>query len=140
MAHPRVAALVLAAGLVLSGCGSTGSTQPTAEQQVCSARADVQKAYDTLVTQVQALNFGDAKTTLSQLTSAVDGLVDAEKNLATEKRAAIEPQVTALKATLQGLSQATTAAELGAGLTTAKQQFTDVLSTVATTADCSTST
>jgi hypothetical protein len=137
MITTRAAASLLLVGLTLSGCSSATVASPTAEQQVCTARTDLKTAYDKVVADLKAANLGDAKTSLAGVSTALSALVSAEQGLATEKKAAIQPQIDALKATVEGLSSATTAAELGAGITTARTQFTAVIDSVATTANCS---
>ncbi len=134
----RIAVLGTVATMALAGCSSSsGSSGGQTEAQVCAARATLSTSYQAMVADVKALNFGKAKDDLAAVKTAAADLGTAVQRLAAEKKVALQPEVTALTQTLQGLSEATTAAELGAGLDTAKAQFTTLLDSAATAASCS---
>ena len=133
----RLGVALAAVLMALTACSSSaGSTGGSAEAQVCAARATLSSSYQALVADVQALNLGNARNDLTAVKSALTGLGTAASALAAEKKVVLQPQVTALTSTLQGLEQTTTVAELGAGLETAKAQFTAILDTAASSAGC----
>lgn len=134
----RIAAAGAAALLgvsLLAGCASAPA-EPTAEQKVCDSRAQLSKDYQTLVDDLKAANFGDAKKQLAVLKTDVETLATNVSALAEDKKAEVQPQVDALKATLQGLSSVTSLADLQSQLDTAKTQFTSIVDQLKTTANC----
>lgn len=131
----RPAIALVAASLLVAGCSSEESASP--EEQVCSARAQVQSSVDQVKQDFTDGNFGQAKDDLAQVGTDLEALVTAQKGLAQDKRDQVEPMVTELKSTLSSLSSASSLADLGATLDTALTQLSDVLSTIGTTVECS---
>lgn len=133
----RACALMLASGLVLVACSSSGSSQTSAEEQVCAARTEVQTSFQKVADDLKTLNFGQAKSDAPAVKTALDGLVTAQSKLNDATRAKIEPDVTTLKSSLASVQSATTLAQAGAALDSAKAAFQSALQSIGDTANCS---
>lgn len=131
----RLTLAALAVTALVAGCSSDDSA--TAEERVCDARAQLQSSVDQVKQDVSERNLGQAKEDLEQVGSDLDTLASAQADLADDKRAQVEPMVSQLQETLDTLSDADSLAELGATLSTALSQMSEVLGTISTTVDCS---
>ena len=131
----RLTLAALAVTALVAGCSSDDSA--TAEERVCDARAQLQSSVDQVKQDVSERNLGQAKEDLEQVGSDLDTLASAQADVADDKRAQVEPMVSQLQETLDTLSDADSLAELGATLSTALSQMSEVLGTISTTVDCS---
>lgn len=121
---------------MLTACSDTSETEPTAEERACSARSQLSDDYDALVADLKSANFGDASDQLAVIGDDLDEVSAAVEDLSAEKRDAVQPLVDDLKTTVGSLQDSTTLVELQTGLTTAGQQFTEILDTLVDQADC----
>jgi hypothetical protein len=134
----RLPHLVAAAVVVVAmGSACSSSSSPSAEDQVCTARANLNTAYQQLTSDVRSLNLSSAKAQIPKVQSAFDDLVTAEKSLASDKRAQIDPDLQQAKSSLTSISGATSLAQVGAALDSAQTSLNSVLTTVKSTANCS---
>lgn len=148
-----VATAVLTLGTVTACSSATTTTTPTptsaaastsagastsaaAQSQVCASRAQLSSSWNRLAADVRAGNFGDAMAQLQAVKVELSAIADGVSGLAAEKKAAAEPQLKALQATVQNLTKATSLSQVRTGLATAQQQLTGVLQTLGTQADC----
>lgn len=127
------AASLMAVSL-LSGCGK--NDVPGAQSAVCDARTNLQSSFQAMADDIQAGNFGDAKTQLATVTTSLATLTAAQQGLAQEKKDQIKPKLEAIRTTLVSVGAATSLAQAGAILDTAKAQMTDLVDTVGTSAEC----
>ena len=119
---------------LLAGCGK--NDVPGAQGAVCDARTNLQTSFQKMTDDLQAGNLGDAKSSLVAVTTSLATLATAQQGLAQEKKDAIKPKLDAIRTTLVSVGSATSMAEAGAILDTAKTQMTDLVDTVGTSAEC----
>jgi hypothetical protein len=138
-----VVVLALVAGCSDSDPDSTASPSPStdgsatgASVAVCDAAEGVRSSFQTVVDDVRARNFGDAKTSASQVGTELAGLATAVDDLADEKQAAIEPDLETARDAIGSLSDAGSLADITAALGTARTSVDSALSTVGETEDC----
>ena len=146
-----VATAVLTLGTITACSSATTTTTPTptsaaastatstsaaAQSQVCASRAQLSSSWNQLVADVRSGNFGDAMAQLQAVKAELSAVADGVSGLASEKKAAVVPQLKALQATVQNLTKATSLSQVRAGVATAQQQLTGVLQTLGTQADC----
>ena len=97
---------------------------------------NLQTSFEKMASDLQAGNLGDAKTSLATVTTSLATLAAAQQGLAQEKKDAIKPKLDAIRTTLVSVGTATSMAQAGAILDTAKSQMTDLIDTVGTSAEC----
>lgn len=144
-----VATAVLALGTVTACSSATTTTSPTptsaaaststsaaAQSQLCASRAQLSSSWNQLGADVRSGNFGDAMAQLQAVKVELSAVATGVSGLASEKKAAVEPQLKALQATVQGLTKSTSLGQVRTGVATAQQQLTEVLQTLGTQADC----
>jgi cytochrome c556 len=137
MRSSRIAALSLALVLGVSACSSSSTpAAPTAEQQVCDARAALSTSFQKVVDDIAALNLGQAKADFATVKTDVAALLTATQGLAAEKKAAIEPQVAAIQESVAALASVASIEELTAGIEAVTTQVGGVVQTLAATAQC----
>ena len=122
---------------MLVACSSSGSSQDSAKEKVCTARTDVQKSFQKVADDLKALNFGQAKKDIPGVKTALDDLGTARSDLDDATQAKIEPDVTALKTSLASVRSATSLSQAGAALDSAKAAFQSALASIGKAADCS---
>lgn len=134
----RPALLCVAASLLLAGCsGDSTSSSPTADEQVCDARAQVLASVEQVKQDIKGGDFGQVKDDIAQVGTDIQTLVTAQQGLAQDKKSQVEPLVGQLQTTLGTLTSATSLAQLGAVLDTALSQLSEALTTIGTTVECS---
>lgn len=137
-----LAALIITAAMA-AGCGgsngnaSSESTKDAAAiDQVCTARDDLSAAVRTVVSDLQAGNFGTAKSGLTAVSSALDDLNAAVGKLGSEERTKLQPQVDELRTHLQAAGNASTLTELRSALAQAGTTATQLASSIHTDLHC----
>ena len=75
----------LAATLLVIGVAGCGD-DPSAEERVCDARAELREAVDDVVADIEAGNFGDASDGTAAIGEAYDELASAVDELGQEQR------------------------------------------------------
>lgn len=126
---PAILAVVLATGLTLAGCGD--SKEDKAQQQVCSARADIKKQVDALKgLTVSTATTDQIRTSLQQIRDDLTKITDAQKDLSGQRKQELEAANQAFSSDVKSI-----ASELGTSLSlsSAKQQLTVALQQLATT-------
>jgi hypothetical protein len=118
------------------GTESPDSDTAAAVGEVCDARDTVTTAMAQVTEDVRAANFGDARTSLQQLSTAVGDLTDSVGSLADQQRQAVQPEVDQLRADLEALSQAESVADLRAALASAGAELRSALETIGSDLDC----
>ncbi len=132
-ASASLAVAAISIGL-LGACG--GTSEATATQHVCSARADLHTAVDNVVTQLKSLNFGQAKDDLANVNKAFDDLRKSVNELASDQKKTLSPQVDALKEDLANLKNVSSLSELSAGWDKVTSQFQSISSEISGTLKC----
>lgn len=127
-----VVGLVLA-GAVLAGCSSS----PSAAQQVCSDRSQLNTAVSNLVGDLRSGNFSKAKDGLSAVSSAFDDLQQSVRQLASEQSGKLSPQIDDLQNTITGLKDATSIDQLLTGIGSARSQAQSISQQVGDSLNCS---
>lgn len=116
--------------LTLSGCSGD------AAQKVCDERETLASDYDVFVDDLSSGNLGDARDQLVVVKEDLEDVAAAVKELAAEKRDAVQPQVDSLMETVASLADAGSLEELRSGFETAKQQFADLVEALGSEAEC----
>lgn len=132
----RIAAMAAVVVTLLAACGDSGSSSPTAEEQVCSAEAALSASVEQVAEDVKALNLGQARDSWQTVQDDAAQLVDAVDELASETQAELEPLVTELRTTVSSVTDATSLEELGSTLDSAEQQLSQIVSTATKSLDC----
>jgi predicted nucleic acid-binding Zn-ribbon protein len=135
----KVVASVLAAGLLatwIGACSSTPSASTSASASVCHARSDLQSAVQSFRTSVSNANFGQARTDLTNVSSAADHLAQEVKKLKASEQQALTPQIDALKSEIANLKNVRSLSALTASLNTISSQAQSIYSQVTDTVKC----
>ncbi|HUJ66759.1 MAG TPA: hypothetical protein VLX59_14535 [Acidimicrobiales bacterium] len=119
----------------MGACSSTSSTT-SAAANVCSARPDLQNAVRSFRTSVSNANFGQARTDLTDVSSAADHLAQEVKKLKASEQQALSPQIDALKSELADLKNARSVSDLKASLNTISSRAQSTYSQVTHTLRC----
>lgn len=149
--HPRtiggvkhlVVAAVLGVGLIggLAACGGDDDDDDpaaAASAEVCDARSDLSEEVDDFVASVKAVNLGDAREDLADVTDALRELGSAVAGLATAQRDAVQPQVDAISSAIGSIDEGGLGS-LGATVDTIGAEVSDALDAIASNSalDCS---
>jgi hypothetical protein len=127
-------ALSLSAGLV--ACGSDEADEPSAADQVCAARSDLDDAIAVVVDDLKSANFGDAKDSVAGVSAAADTLKGAVGDLASEQRDAIQPQTDALSSAVTAIGDASSLPELQAAMSSLSTAVSAWADAAASDLDC----
>jgi predicted nucleic acid-binding Zn-ribbon protein len=138
MTKKRLMPALMTVALSVGGLGACGggSGQSSATAQVCSDRANLQKAVDGVVTDLKNLNLGKAKDGLSSVNDAFDQLKKSASQLKSEEAKALAPQIDALKSDLQDLKNVRSLSDLEAGWSKVTTQFQAISSQISDTLKC----
>jgi hypothetical protein len=128
-----LASLSLAA-LILAACGSTS---PSASQQVCNERSQLNSAVSTVGTDLRSGNLSKAKDDLPAVHQAFNMLKNSVQQLAGEQREALTPQIDTLKSTVSGLKYSDSLTSLTAGISSAETQAQSISRQIGDTLHCS---
>lgn len=110
--------------------------EPSASEQVCDARTDLRSAVNTVVDDVRAGNFGQARDDLQGVSSAFDELKSATDDLAGEQREALSPDVEQLQADVSALTDVSNLDQLGANLSTIQNDVQSIFDEISSSLDC----
>jgi len=135
----KVMISVAAGGLFatwIGACSSSPSASTSASASVCSARSDLQNAVQTFRTSVSNANFGQARTDLTNVSSAADHLAQEVKKLKASEQQALSPQIDSLKTEIANLKNARSISDLTASLNTISSQAQSIYSQVTDAVTC----
>jgi small-conductance mechanosensitive channel len=128
-----LASLSLAA-LLLGACGSSS---PSAADQVCSDRAQLNSAISSVTSDLRSGNFSEAKDGLTSVRQAFDALTKSVEQLARDQQQALSPQVNDLRATVSSLASSDSLSSLTAGLSSARSQIQSISHQIGDALHCS---
>lgn len=124
--HPTAASKVTTAVavmavsvMVLVSCSSSASSA----QKVCDAKDNVKSAISSVQSDVRAGNFGQARDGLSDVQKAFDQLESEAKNLASDEKTKLQPQIDAITTSVTDLKSATSLSDLTTDLSTIGTQL-----------------
>jgi len=122
------------AALPLSACGSSA---PTAAQQVCNDRSNLNSAVSTVVSDVHSGDFSKAKDNVSAVTEAFDNLLKSAQQLSSEQSKSLSPQIDQLKNTVSGLKDSSSLSDLLNGIDSARTQVQSISKQIGDSLNCS---
>jgi hypothetical protein len=128
-----VGAVSLTAVLALGACGDDASTT----DQVCDARSALRDSVDAVTSDISEGNLGDARDALPEVRDSYDDLVSAVDDLSEEERAALEPEVDSLRASIEALPDSSSLEDLGSGLETVMSDVQGIYDSITDSLSCS---
>ena len=120
-----------------AACGSSGGSSSKSQQDaVCKDASTLRSSIDTLVSDVKAGNFGNAKDQVKTVQSDFESLQKSAKSLATSKKKTVQSDIDSVKSTLDGLKSASSISDIQSTLTTAKTQIKNSVDSLTKTLKC----
>jgi predicted nucleic acid-binding Zn-ribbon protein len=122
-------------GSLMAACSSNPT--PSASQEVCNDRAQLQNTASTVIDDLRSGNFSKARDDMPAVRDAVNSLSQSAQQLKSEESHSLGPQIDNLKTTITNLMNSTSLSDLRAGFNSLKTQLQSISNQISQSLRCS---